>query len=76
MGATGRGSSCAETQEYQADWRSSVPRHLPCITLTDGTRLLRLPRRFPRAEKWGLSAFADPRLGAYQAPRVLARDCP
>ncbi|WP_445216109.1 DNA -binding domain-containing protein [Bradyrhizobium sp. Pa8] len=55
-------------EDYKADWRSSVPRHLPCITLIDGTRLLRLPRRFPRAEKWGLSAFADPRLGAHQAP--------
>jgi hypothetical protein len=28
--------------------------------LKDGTRLLRLRRRFPRAERWGLYAFADP----------------
>jgi hypothetical protein len=29
---------------------------------------LRLRRRFPRAEKWGLYAFADPRLCPHQAP--------
>lgn len=54
--------------DYVADWRRSVPRRVPCITLNDGTRLLRLPRRFPRAEKWGLAAFADPTLCARQAP--------
>ncbi|WP_246668114.1 MULTISPECIES: DUF2285 domain-containing protein [Bradyrhizobium] len=53
--------------DYAADWRSSVPRHLPCLTLTDGTRLLRLPRRFPLAEKWGLLAFSDPTLAARDA---------
>ncbi|AUC97795.1 hypothetical protein CWS35_28785 [Bradyrhizobium sp. SK17] len=53
---------------YAADWRRSVPRQLPCLTLTDGTRLLRLPRRFPHAEKWGLLAFADPALAARQEP--------
>jgi hypothetical protein len=41
---------------------------LPCITLKDGTKLLRLRRRFPRAEGWGLYAFADPSLAARQAP--------
>lgn len=46
--------------DYAADWRSSVPQRLVVTTLCDGTRLLRLPRRFPRAEKWGLHAFADP----------------
>jgi Family of unknown function (DUF6499) len=54
-------------QHYVADWRSSVPRHLPSITLKDGTQLLRLRRRFPRAEKWGLYAFADPALCAHRA---------
>jgi hypothetical protein len=55
-------------QDYVADWRSSVPRHLPYVTLQDGTRLLRLRRRFPRAEKWGLHTFPDPKLCAHQAP--------
>lgn len=50
--------------DYIADWRSSGPKHLPCITLCDGTKLLRLRRRFLRAEKWGLHAFSDPRLCA------------
>jgi len=54
--------------DYDTDWRHSVPRYLPHITLMDGTRLLRLQRRFPRAERWGLYAFADPRVAARQAP--------
>ncbi|MGY3534563.1 hypothetical protein ACVISU_007331 [Bradyrhizobium sp. USDA 4452] len=54
--------------DYAADWRRSVPRHPPCLTLMDGTRLLQLPRRFPLAEKWGLLAFADPVLAAREAP--------
>jgi hypothetical protein len=54
--------------DYGADWRSSVPRHLPHIILKDGTRLLRLRRRFPRAERWGLYTFADPSVAARQAP--------
>ncbi|MGX9431160.1 MULTISPECIES: DUF2285 domain-containing protein [Bradyrhizobium] len=54
--------------DYIGEWRSAVPRHLPCITLKDGTQVLRLPRRFPRAEKWGLSAFADPGLDAPKVP--------
>jgi hypothetical protein len=54
--------------DYDADWRSSVPRRLPHVTLKDGTRLLRLRRRFPRAERWGLYAFADPSIAARQAP--------
>ena len=53
--------------DYVADWRSSVPRKLPCIELSDGTSLLRLRRRFKQAEKWGLYAFADPRQCAQQA---------
>jgi hypothetical protein len=55
-------------QDYVADWRRSVPRHLPLVTLSDGTRLLRLRRRFPRAEQWGLYAFADPALAGRDAP--------
>jgi len=55
-------------EDYIADWRCSVPRHLPYVTLNDGTQLLRLRRRFPRAEQWGLHAFPDPRLCARWAP--------
>jgi hypothetical protein len=55
-------------EDYVADWRSSVPRRLPLVTLNDGTQLLRLRRRFPRAEQWGLYAFADPALGGRDAP--------
>jgi len=53
--------------DYITDWHSSVPRNLPCITLEDGTRLLRLRRRFLRAEAWGLYAFADPSRCAHEA---------
>jgi hypothetical protein len=45
-----------------------VPRCLPYITLSDGTKLLRLRRRFSRAERWGLYAFADPVLCGRGAP--------
>jgi len=45
-----------------------VPRRLPYVTLSDGTKLLRLRRRFPRAEKWGLHACADPSLPGREAP--------
>ena len=55
-------------QDYVTDWRCSVPRHLPYVTLSDGTRLLRLRRRFPGAEQWGLYAFADPKLAGREAP--------
>ncbi|MGY8667025.1 DUF2285 domain-containing protein [Bradyrhizobium sp. UFLA05-109] len=55
-------------RDYVAEWRRAVPRHLSCVTLNDGTQLLRLPRRFPRAEKWGLHAFAHPALGPDKAP--------
>ncbi|WP_256378846.1 DUF2285 domain-containing protein [Bradyrhizobium sp. Ai1a-2] len=55
-------------RDYVVEWRRSVPRHLSCVTLNDGTQLLRLPRRFPRAEKWGLHAFAHPGLGLDKAP--------
>jgi hypothetical protein len=55
-------------EHYIADWRCSVPRHLPYVTLSDGTKLLRLRRRFPRAEQWGLYAFADPSFPGRDAP--------
>ncbi len=45
-----------------------MPRRLPYVTLDDGTKLLRLRRRFPRAEQWGLYAFADPALAGRDAP--------
>lgn len=54
-------------EDYIADWRCAVPRHLPYVTLGDGTKLLRLRRRFPRAEQWGLYAFADPALSGRDA---------
>jgi hypothetical protein len=54
--------------DYHADWRRSVPRHLPHVTLKDSTRLLRLRRRFPSAERWGPYAFADPSMPARRAP--------
>jgi hypothetical protein len=53
---------------YCADWRSSVPRRLPAITLRDGTHLLRLRRRYPAAERWGLYAFSEPAKAASQTP--------
>jgi hypothetical protein len=49
---------------YCADWRAAAPRALPHVTLADGTVLLRLRRRYPRAERWGLHAFADPACAA------------
>lgn len=53
---------------YRSDWRASIPRRLPIVTLRDGTRLLRLRRRYPRAERWGLFAFTDPARAAPAAP--------
>jgi hypothetical protein len=55
-------------KDYVADWRCAVPRRLPCIDLIDGTRMMRLPRRSPRAERWGLHAFANPTLCAHEVP--------
>jgi hypothetical protein len=52
---------------YEFDWRASTPRHLRPIALSDGTRLLRIRRRHPRAEKWGLFVFADPSQAAPDA---------
>jgi hypothetical protein len=53
---------------YRSDWRASFPRRLPIVTLRDGTRLLRLRRRYPRAERWGLYAFTDPAGASPAAP--------
>jgi hypothetical protein len=47
-------------RDYQADWREAIPRDLPCVLLRDGTSLVRLTRRYLRAEQWGLMAFANP----------------
>lgn len=55
-------------RDYRRDWQASVPRRLCYVTLKDGTRLLRLRRRYPRAELWGLYAFADPSVPARRAP--------
>jgi hypothetical protein len=54
--------------DYRAAWRVSVPRRLPHVTLQDGTALLRLRRRYPQAERWGLYAFADPTMPARRHP--------
>jgi hypothetical protein len=54
--------------DYQTDWREGTPRTLHCVQLSDGTRLLRLRRRYPRAERWGLYAFANPFYPAQKAP--------
>jgi hypothetical protein len=54
--------------DYRTDWQASVPKRLPYVTMKDGTRLLRLRRRYPRAERWGLYAFADPSVPARGAP--------
>lgn len=54
--------------DYRHDWLGAVPRTLPVVTLKDGTQLLRLRRRYPRAEAWGLYAFADPHGAARTAP--------
>jgi hypothetical protein len=53
--------------DYRSDSRAATPRTLHCIQLRDGTHLLRLNRRYPRAERWGLYAFADP---SQEAPDV------
>ena len=44
---------------YKSDWRAT-PRCVHAIVLSDGTTLLRMRRRYLRAERWGLFAFADP----------------
>jgi Family of unknown function (DUF6499) len=47
-------------QHYQVDWRETIPRDLPCVLLRDDTTVVRLTRRYLRAEHWGLQAFANP----------------
>lgn len=54
--------------DYRSDRCATVPRRLPVVTLRDGTHLLRLWRRYPRAERWGLYAFADPSKPACEEP--------
>lgn len=49
---------------YESDWRDAPSRNSHALMLSDGTILLRLRRRYARAEKWGLFAFADPGLPA------------
>jgi hypothetical protein len=52
---------------YHSDWRATIPDSLPPLKLRDGTTLLRLRRRYPLAERWGLYAFADPSEPAREA---------
>ena len=55
-------------RSYQNDCRAATPRTLPCVTLRDGTALVRLRRRYPHAERWGLLAFTDPSRPTRTAP--------
>lgn len=43
--------------EYRSDWRISAPGRPRPVHLTDDTVLLRVRRRFLRAEAWGLCTF-------------------
>lgn len=52
---------------YRADCRAHAHAALTAIPLSGGARLLRAPRRYLGAEKWGLLAFADPDLTALVA---------
>src|SRR5690349_4355926 len=54
--------------DYLTAWRAAVPRYLPHVRLADDTYLLRLRRRYPVAERFGLYAFADPGKPAGRAP--------
>ena len=54
---------------YKSDWRAT-PRCVHAIVLSDGTTLLRMRRRYLRAERWGLFAFADPLRPACQTSVV------
>ena len=46
--------------DYRRDWRFSAPGRPSPIHLNDGTIMLRLRRRFARAEAWGLCLFRRP----------------
>lgn len=46
--------------DYRRDWRVSAPGRPRPISLNDGTVLLRVRRRFLRAEAWGLCTFRRP----------------
>lgn len=43
--------------DYRRDWRLSAPGRPTPLHLNDGTIMLRLRRRFARAEAWGLCLF-------------------
>ena len=43
--------------DYRRDWRLSAPGRPTPVHLNDGTIMLRLRRRFARAEVWGLCLF-------------------
>lgn len=43
--------------DYRRDWRASAPGRATPLPLTDNITLLRLRRRFARAESWGLCSF-------------------
>lgn len=43
--------------DYRRDWRLSAPGRAIPVRLTNDTTLLRLRRRFRRAEVWGLCSF-------------------
>jgi hypothetical protein len=42
---------------YRCEWKASHPGRCRPIHIIDGTVLLRLRRRFQRAEAWGLYSF-------------------
>lgn len=44
-------------EDYRRDWRISAAGRPRPIALTTGTTLIRLRRRFLRAEAWGLCSF-------------------
>lgn len=54
--------------DYRQDWYRAVPRSMPVVRLNDGTELLRLRRRYPAAERWGLYALTDPSTPARSKP--------
>lgn len=56
---------------YQNDWRISFAGYCKPTRLTDGTILLRVRRRFMRAEKWGLRIFRQSQPVSNQCGRIL-----
>jgi len=43
--------------DYRRDWRISTPGRAISVRLANDTTLLRVRRRFQRAETWGLCTF-------------------